>query len=121
MAQDCSKKLAIRKKFDKIKIMKITKDLVNSVTKLSRLRIGKEEILKYQKDLEEILDYFSILEKVDTDNIEPIAQITNLQNVQREDIVEPSNLAEKLIENALKSASGRTGKYIKVKGVFENE
>ena len=97
--------------------MKIKKDLVNSVMYLSRLRVSEKEILKYQKDLEEILDYFSILEKVETDNIEPIAQITNLQNVQREDKVEKSDLAEKLIENAPQ----KEGNFIKVKGVFENE
>jgi len=99
--------------------MKITNDLVNSVMHLSRLRIPENEIAKYQKDLEEILDYFSILEKVDTDNVEPIAQITNLQNVQRDDSVAPSYLTEKLIANAPQSASRRTGKYIKVKQVFE--
>jgi len=97
--------------------MKITKDLVNSVMYLSRLRIPEEEILKYQKELEEILDYFSILEKVETDNIEPIAQITNLQNIWRKDLVEPSNSADELIENAPQ----KFGRLFKVKGVFENE
>ena len=95
--------------------MKITKDLVNQVTRLSRLRIPEADILKYQKDLEEILDYFSILEKVETNNIEPIAQITNLQNIQREDEVEKSDLAEELIENA----PNNDKKFIKVKQVFE--
>ena len=97
--------------------MKITKDLVNSVMYLSRLRITEDQILKYQKELEEILDYFSILEKIETDKIEPIAQITNLQNIWRKDLVESSNSADKLIENAPQ----KSGRLFKVKGVFENE
>ena len=82
---------------------------------LSRLRADEKQIARYQKELEEILDYFSVLEKVDTDNVEPIAQITDLKNIWREDSVEPSDLVEKLIANA----PNNDKKYIKVKQVFE--
>ncbi len=45
----------------------------------------KEKREKLLKDLEKILDYFSQLKEIDTENVEPMAGGTFLESVFRED------------------------------------
>lgn len=69
---------------------KITLAQLKHVAKLAKLKLTKEEENKYLSQLSSILDYFDILNKVDTTNIEPSFQITQLKNIFRQDKVKPS-------------------------------
>ena len=68
----------------------LTKDQVLHIAKLARLTLAENEVEKMAKELSSILTYIDMLGEVNTDGIEPIAQITNLQNALRDDVVIPS-------------------------------
>ena len=94
---------------------KLSKKEVEYIAKLSRLGITEKEKEKFQKQLSSILDYVAELSKVDTKGVEPIANITNLSNVTREDDIKPSLSRERLLKNAPRKENG----YLKVKAVLE--
>ena len=97
--------------------MSLTKEEVLHIAKLARLELKAEEVEKFRTQLSEILEYVGQLSKVDTTGIEPIAQITGLQNVTREDRVEPSEPETR--ELMLGQFPKRKGDLLETLGVFE--
>ncbi|MBT3834816.1 Asp-tRNA(Asn)/Glu-tRNA(Gln) amidotransferase subunit GatC [Candidatus Peribacteria bacterium] len=76
----------------------LSKKDVRHIAKLSRLKLSEEEVEKFSKELTSILDYIDILNELDTDNVEPTAQVTGLTNVFREDkVLEPESSKEDLL------------------------
>jgi len=65
-------------------------DNVRHIAKLARLKLSEEEVQKFTKELSSILGYVEILNELDTENVEPTAQVTGLTNVFREDVVHES-------------------------------
>ena len=63
---------------------------VAHIAKLARLRLTPEETEKMTKELSSILQYVDMLSEVNTENVEPTAQVTGLTNALGEDIVCPS-------------------------------
>ena len=61
---------------------------IQKIMRLSRLDLTPEEQEKYKKDLSGILDFFEKLKEVDTNGIEPTAQVTGLKDILRTDEVE---------------------------------
>lgn len=68
--------------------MALSKEEVEHIALLARLGLTNEEVEKYGEQLSSILDYVEQLKKVDTEGIEPTAQVTGLENVMREDRIE---------------------------------
>ncbi len=95
--------------------MALTKEEVLHIAKLARLELKEEEVEKFRTQLSEILEYVGQLSKVDTKGIEPISQITGLQNVVREDRVAPFEDREAM----LKQFPKRKGDLLETLGVFE--
>jgi len=95
--------------------MKLTQEEVRHIAKLARLGLTDEEVNMFGEQLSGILEHAKMLEEVDTEGIEPIAQITGLQSVTFEDKVEPCNLADALLEQ---SPMPKEGHMLKVKNVF---
>ena len=92
----------------------LDKQEVEHIANLSRLGLSEKEKQDFGQKMSKILDYVKQLQKVDTKKIEPIAQITNLENVEREDKVRQKDYKEKL----LKLTPGRENDYFKVKTIF---
>jgi len=78
----------------------ITKEEVQHIAQLARIRVNEKEVEKLQKDLSEILEYFNVLKEVDASGVEPMTHSIALQNVSREDTTCPSNpkLSQKLVD-----------------------
>lgn len=97
--------------------MTLTREEVLHTAKLARLELTQEEVEKFRTQLSEILEYVGQLSKVDTKGIEPISQITGLQNVVREDLVRgcESDVREAMIEQFPR----RKGDLLETLGVFE--
>ena len=53
--------------------MKITEELVDYVSTLSRLRLPQEEKAKMAGELEQIVTYMDTLNTLDTDGVEPMS------------------------------------------------
>jgi len=97
--------------------MKLSKQEIKHIAKLARLELTEDELKKYGSQLSVVLNYIDQLKEVDTKDIEPTAQVTGLINVLRKDEVKSWHEAE--VEAALKDASEREGKFIKVKRILE--
>lgn len=96
----------------------ISKEEVQHIAQLARIKLTKDEIEKFQQDLSGILDYFAVLKDADTSKVEAATHSMILENVQREDKAQPASpkLVEKLI--ALFPAA-REG-FLKVKAIFSS-
>lgn len=79
---------------------------ISYVAKLANLTLSTNEKKKFSTQLEEILDYIKQLSKVNTNKIEPISQITGLENVTREDVAAPSLTQEEALANAPRGHNG---------------
>ncbi len=90
---------------------------VKHVANLVRLGITEEEAQKFSGQFSSIIDYFNMLNEVDTENVPPASDIANAENVLREDVVKPSMSHEEFIKNAPKSERG----YVKVPTVLGDE
>lgn len=65
----------------------ISREDVLHLAQLSNLSLNNDEITGLQNDLDKILGYVDQLSKLDTDNVEPTYQVTDLENVWRDDEV----------------------------------
>lgn len=71
----------------------ISRDDVLHLAQLSHLQLADDQVASLQTDIANILDYINQLSELDTSNVEPTYQVTDLENVMREDVVEhhPAN------------------------------
>ncbi|SDF36007.1 Asp-tRNA(Asn)/Glu-tRNA(Gln) amidotransferase subunit GatC [Sporolituus thermophilus] len=95
--------------------MKITRTDVEQVALLSRLEISDQEAERFTQQLNAILEYMDVLNKVDTEGIEPTAHVLPLKNVLREDRVQPSLDRRLALSNAPEEEEG----YFKVPKILE--
>ena len=61
---------------------------VQHLAQLSSLQLEETEAEALRADLENILGYVEQLSELDTDGVEPTYQVTDLQNVWRDDVVD---------------------------------
>jgi len=102
---------------------KISKEEINKISGLARIKLTQDEIEKYSDELSEILGFVEKLGKVDTRGINETSQVTGLENVSRADEASEINHVdndvfknrEKLLANAPAQKEG----YIKVKQILE--
>ena len=94
----------------------LEKDEIKHVAALARIGVTDEDILKYQKDLSAILDYFKELEGVDTDDVDEMGHITGAFNKMNEDNVIEAGELER--NDILKNAPEKRDGQFKVKAVF---
>ncbi|MDQ3065406.1 MAG: Asp-tRNA(Asn)/Glu-tRNA(Gln) amidotransferase subunit GatC [bacterium] len=92
--------------------MKLTRDDVLKLAKLSRLRLSNAEIESFQSEISEILGYVEMLNDVDTDGLKPTYQVTGLNNVTRADDVKDYGTDQLAL---LKNVPKLEKDYIKVK------
>ena len=90
---------------------------VKHIAFLVRLGISEEEAEKFSGQFSSIIDYFNMLNEVDTENVPPASDIANAENVLREDVVQPSMSREEFLKNAPQSERG----YVKVPTVLGDE
>lgn len=80
--------------------MAISKEQIEHLARLARLNISEEEKGKYCKQISAILDYFKELQELDTENVEPLAQVFELKNVARDDKVKQIFSQDKVLAEA---------------------
>lgn len=90
---------------------------VKHVEKLANLPLTSDEEEKYSEQLSKILDYIDKLNSVDTSAVEPIYNVSGLENVMAEDEASES-LSQ---DNAIKNSSKKKDGFIVTKGVFDIE
>lgn len=65
----------------------ISRDEVEWLAQLSSLRLEESEIDPLRKDISNILNYINQLNELDTNGVDPTYQVTDLQNVMRDDVI----------------------------------
>ncbi len=90
---------------------------IEHAAKLANLKITPDQKKKFDQQLKEVLIYVNQLSEVDTKKVEPIGQITGLENMTRDDQTAPS-LSQ---EAALKNASRQHNGFFEVDAVFDND
>lgn len=79
---------------------------VEHVAKLARLELTEEEKELYTKQLGDVLKYVDQMNEVNTSNIKPMAQVVDMVNVMREDVVHYEQTKEELMANAPEKENG---------------
>lgn len=95
--------------------MKLDRATVEHIATLARLGLSDEEMDLLAEQLSSVLDHINVLQEVDTDDIPPTAQVIELQNILRDDEVEPSMSVADVLRNAPRSEDD----FIKVNAVLD--
>jgi len=90
---------------------------VKHTAQFANLPVDEKELTKLEKQLSETLDYIAILNNVNTDNVQPTAHVTGLENVTREDTDSSSLTQKQALSNAKKTHNG----FFEVNAIFEDE
>jgi len=77
--------------------VKINKELIEHVADVARLELTDKEIENFSKELKEVIEAFSSIDKVDTKGIETSLQPVELKNMLREDKEEKSFTQEEVL------------------------
>lgn len=59
----------------------ITREEVERIASLANLSLSDADIAKYARDLKEILGYVNQLNELDTEGVEPMAQVLHAENL----------------------------------------
>ena len=82
--------------------------------KLAKLDLGEKEVEKLGVEVSRMLEYFSVMEKVDVSGLNATVQTHRQENITRSDIVSSVDVTEKLISNAPESE----GRFIIIPNVL---
>lgn len=80
--------------------MKITTEMVDYISVLSRLQLPEEKKERMTEELQQIVSYMDVLNALDTADVEPMSHVFPVKNVLREDEVVPSFDRSALLANA---------------------
>lgn len=94
--------------------MSVTMKDVEHIAALAKLEFSDAEKERFTHQFNDILHYMEQLNSVDTSNIEPLAQVIDLENIFRDDVVTPSTPTD----IALKNAPAATDEHFKVPKVI---
>jgi aspartyl-tRNA(Asn)/glutamyl-tRNA(Gln) amidotransferase subunit C len=95
--------------------MSVTRDDVLYMANLARLNLPEEEVAQLSRDMNKILQYMELLNKVDTENVPPLLHVMESDARFRED----KALAPLDHELALKNAPDADSDYFRVPRVIE--
>jgi aspartyl-tRNA(Asn)/glutamyl-tRNA(Gln) amidotransferase subunit C len=82
--------------------MSLTREDVEKVSLLARLRLDDEELDTLTSQLGQVVEYVRQLEELDTDSVAPMAHVADISNVLVADEWRPSLDREEALSNAPK-------------------
>jgi aspartyl-tRNA(Asn)/glutamyl-tRNA(Gln) amidotransferase subunit C len=80
--------------------IRVDEKLVQEIASLARLDLTEDETKMFVSQFKDILDYVSILNEVDTENVPPAYLSSANQSVAREDVIEESVPTKEFLTNA---------------------
>ena len=95
--------------------MALTSDEVRHIALLARVGMTDDEVEVMREQLSGILEHFHVLQRVDTDGVEPTAHSVETHAVLRDD--EPRGSVPK--DDALANAPHRDGDFVRVRAVLD--
>lgn len=73
---------------------------IEQIAKLARLQLTKEEVCSYADQLSKVLNHFQEIDKIDTQNIEPLVTPTEIEFYARPDEVIKDISSDEILANA---------------------
>ncbi len=92
----------------------IKKEEIEHIGWLARITLSEEEKDLFEQQLSSILDYFAVLDELDTTDVEPTSHVIGLTDVVRQDDPKESLEQTEVLRNAPKKEEG----YIKSPRMF---
>jgi aspartyl-tRNA(Asn)/glutamyl-tRNA(Gln) amidotransferase subunit C len=86
--------------------MSIDKNTVGRIARLARIKVTDEEKETLAGELSNILKMIEELNAVNTDGVEPLTSVVQMDMYQREDKVTDGAIPEKILANAPEQAAG---------------
>lgn len=86
--------------------MSMDKQTVTKVARLARLKMSDAELEKMGPQLSGILSWIEQLQEVNTDNVEPLANVADIELFLREDKVNDGDCQDKVLANAPETTQG---------------
>ena len=79
---------------------KISEQEVKKIAELSRLSLSREELKKRTQDMNNILNYMDTLNEIDTENVEELYNVHDMNNTLRDDSFEESLDKKDVLKNS---------------------
>lgn len=98
---------------------RISQQQVQHVAKLALIPVSNEEAQNFREAFEQTLNVIDNLKIVDTTSTEPTHQVTGLENVLREDVVDTERMFTQ--EQALANAPHQHEGYFVVDRILHND
>jgi len=96
--------------------MSVTIKDVEKIAKLAKLKFTEDEKVKLQGEMNEVLGYIDTINQIPgLDDVQPLENINDTENIFREDIDKPGITKQE----ALKNAPEKTDNFFKVPKVLE--
>jgi aspartyl-tRNA(Asn)/glutamyl-tRNA(Gln) amidotransferase subunit C len=92
----------------------ISRDDVLKLASLSSLQLDEDEIEGLRTDIASILAYAKQLDELDTTKVEPVYQVTGLENVYRNDSIDQGGITREALLALAPQTSGPSIKVPKV-------
>jgi aspartyl-tRNA(Asn)/glutamyl-tRNA(Gln) amidotransferase subunit C len=86
---------------------KITDEMIDYVSILAKLDLDDRERDKAREDMQKMLNYIDKLNELDTVDVEPLSHILSVENVFREDVVTNGDDRENILANAPEKKDGQ--------------
>ena len=80
--------------------MSIDKDTVIHISKLARISLDEKKVDSLSKDLTSIMKFIEKLNKLNTDNVEPLTSIINASLKTRKDEVKDGKIRDQILKNS---------------------
>ena len=98
-----------------MKKIKVTQDLIDNLSELSKLNFDQKQNQQIKFDLEKMLEFVNTISQINTDNVEPLVYVNEETKLLRKDEVKDS-LSQ---TDALKNAPEKDSDYFKVPVVLK--
>ena len=79
---------------------------VARVASLAHIKLQDGEVEKYAAETDGIMKWIEMLSDVDTDGVEPLANVANIELRARQDVVTDGGYQEEILKNAPESLQG---------------
>lgn len=86
--------------------MSIDKNTVTKIARLARIKVTEQEKEVLTRELGSILKMIEELNQVNTDGVEPLTSVVQMQLYEREDKVTDGNIVDKILSNAPEKTAG---------------
>ena len=86
--------------------MSLDEKTVRKVARLANIEIADGDVERIGTELSGILEWVEQLSEVDTDNVEPLANVVNIDLKLRKDEVTDGDCADKVLANAPEETQG---------------